>query len=138
MIICEQITVEQEGIDRVRNMYAPRDLDVFQLVPPDFNVIITQIYAEAGHPAVTWDSCWDVYLTLLRRLEALLLRDAIDINDRWGYTLTQAQDDCVNEIELLPDLEELRGGESVIGPYYMGGVNNGDGLGLDSPFLGDF
>ncbi|KAJ7240684.1 hypothetical protein C8J57DRAFT_1527356 [Mycena rebaudengoi] len=42
-----------------------------------------------------------------------------------------ARDDYAKEIELLPNLRPLRNGDSVIGPggfYYMGGVNNGDGL----------
>ncbi|KAJ7098442.1 hypothetical protein C8R43DRAFT_1141491 [Mycena crocata] len=48
-----------------------------------------------------------------------------------GYTLTAARDDYAKEIELTTNLQPLGNRDSVIGPgglYYMGGVNNGDGL----------
>ncbi|KAJ7721440.1 hypothetical protein DFH07DRAFT_681133, partial [Mycena maculata] len=59
------IKVEQEAIDMVRALYAPPDHEVFQLVPPDFHAIIAQMYAEIGQPAVTRESCWNIYLQLL-------------------------------------------------------------------------
>ncbi|KAJ7644524.1 hypothetical protein FB45DRAFT_691567, partial [Roridomyces roridus] len=106
--------------------YAPQDHDVFQLVPADFNLIITQIYTDAGQPTVDRQSYWDVYLTLLRRLEIHLLGGPVDIEAQWGFTM-QDKVNGANELELLQGLEELRGGESAAGQYYMGGVNNGDG-----------
>ncbi|KAF8188880.1 hypothetical protein K438DRAFT_1764135 [Mycena galopus ATCC 62051] len=39
----EQIKIRQDAIDTGRNLYAPRDHKVFQLVPPDFSVIISQL-----------------------------------------------------------------------------------------------
>ncbi|KAJ6461455.1 hypothetical protein C8R45DRAFT_1056028 [Mycena sanguinolenta] len=82
-------SVFQEAIDTVRNLYCPQDHEVFQLVPPDFAVIITQLYVEIGEPPITRISCWDVYLRLLH---------------------------CVHTLD------------DINGSYYMGGVNNGDGL----------
>ncbi|KAJ7176192.1 hypothetical protein C8R43DRAFT_942992 [Mycena crocata] len=121
------------AIDKVRALYAPKEHEVFQLVPPDFQAIITQMYTEMGQPPVTRNNCWDVYLHLLGRFRALDDTHNIpaDIDEHWGYALTAAWDDCAKEIELTPNLRPLRNGDSVIGPgglYYMGGVNNGDGL----------
>ena len=121
----------------MRGLYAPEDHQVFQLVPPDFGVIITQMYVKMGQPSVTRESCWDIYLQLLRCFHTL---DAIynvphEVDAKWGYALTMARDDCANEIELLPNLRPLRNGDAVIGAdgfYYMGGVNNGEGLGESS------
>ncbi|KAJ7453164.1 hypothetical protein FB451DRAFT_1185414 [Mycena latifolia] len=42
-----------------------------------------------------------------------------------------ARDEHAEKMELIPDLQPLRNGDSVVGPngsYYMGGVNNGQGL----------
>ncbi|KAJ7926368.1 hypothetical protein B0H13DRAFT_1862403 [Mycena leptocephala] len=53
------------------------------------------------------------------------------IDEKWGYALTMARDNYAKETELIPNLQPLRNGDSVIGPdgfYYMGGVNNGEGL----------
>ena len=55
-----------------------------------------------------------------------------DIDTKWGYALTMARDDCAKEIDLLPNLRPLRNGDAVIGKdgfYYMGSVNNEEGLG---------
>ncbi|KAJ7791157.1 hypothetical protein B0H14DRAFT_2395934 [Mycena olivaceomarginata] len=132
-----KVMVRQDAIDQVRNLYAPKDHAVFQLVPPDFAVIINQLYCEIGQPPVTRQTCWDIYLQLLNRFHALddMYNIPHGIDEKWGYALTMARDDYVKEIELIPNLQPLRNGDSVIGPdgfYYMGGVNNGEGLG-ESP-----
>ncbi|KAJ6474357.1 hypothetical protein C8R45DRAFT_835079 [Mycena sanguinolenta] len=129
-----KIKVRQDAIDTVRNLYAPRDHEVFELVPPDFSVIISQMYVELGQPPVTRQSCWNIYLALLDHFHGLddTYNIPADIDAKWGYALTLARDDYAKEIELLPNLRPLRNGDAVIGPggfYYMGGVNNGDGLG---------
>ncbi|KAJ7767595.1 hypothetical protein B0H14DRAFT_2402735 [Mycena olivaceomarginata] len=126
-----KVMVHQDAIDQVRNLYAPKDHAVFQLVPPDFAVIINQLYCEIGQPPVTRQSCWDIYLQLLDCFHAL---DDV-YNEKWGYALTMARDDYAKEIELIPNLPPLHNRDSVIGPdrfYYMGGVNNSEGLG-ESP-----
>ena len=58
-----------------------------------------------------------------------------EIDVKWGCALTLAHDDYAKENE-PPNLQPLRNGDTVIGSngsYYMGGVNNGDGL--SKPFL---
>ncbi|KAJ7771896.1 hypothetical protein B0H14DRAFT_3096030 [Mycena olivaceomarginata] len=118
---------------QIRNLYAPKDHEVFQLVPPDFAAIVSQMYVEIGQPPVTRQSCWDIYLQLLNCFHTLddIYNIPTDVDAKWGYALTLARDDYAKEIELLPNLRPLRNGDSVIGPggfCYMGGVNNGDGL----------
>jgi hypothetical protein len=101
-----QIKVRQDAIDTVRNLYAPRDHEVFQLVPPDFAGIISQMYVEIGQPPVTRQSCWDIYLQLLTSFHTLddMYSIPTDIDAKWGYALTMARDDYAKEIELLPNL----------------------------------
>ncbi|KAJ6475574.1 hypothetical protein C8R45DRAFT_1054726 [Mycena sanguinolenta] len=132
-VLDSRINVNQEAIDTVRNLYCPQDHEVFQLVPPDFAVIITQLYVEIGEPPITRISCWNIYLKLLHCFHTLDDMYSIpeEIDAKWGYALTLARDDYAKEIELLPNLQPLRNGDAVIGSngsYYMGGVNNGDGL----------
>ncbi|KAJ7032819.1 hypothetical protein C8F04DRAFT_958458, partial [Mycena alexandri] len=111
--------------------FAPRENEVFQLVPPDFHAIIAQIYVEIGEPPVTRGSCWDVYRQLLSAFRALDEAHHIphDIDTEWGYMT--AGDEHAGDIELAPNLQPLRNGDDVVGQdgfYYMGGVNNGEGL----------
>ncbi|KAJ7899171.1 hypothetical protein B0H14DRAFT_2241077, partial [Mycena olivaceomarginata] len=109
--------VGQDAIDTVRRIYAPRDHEVFQLVPPDFGMIISQMYNEIGQPPVTRQSCWDIYRQLLHRFHTLddIYHIPEDFDAKWGYALTMARDDYAKEIELLPNLRPLRNGDSVIG-----------------------
>lgn len=129
----KQVKVEPEAIEYVRELYAPKEHEVFQLVPPDFEAIITEMYVSIGQPAVARGTCWDVYRQLLARFHALdnLHNIPQDLDAQWGYALTMARDDHANDNQLIPNLTPLRNGEDVIGPggsYYMGGVNNGEGL----------
>ncbi|KAJ7145459.1 hypothetical protein C8R46DRAFT_1199641 [Mycena filopes] len=112
-----QIKVEPAFIEEVREQFAPRDNEVFELVPPDFHAIIAQIYVEIGEPPITRGTCWDVY------------RQLLDIDAEWGYAM--AGDEHANDIDLTPGLQPLRNGDNVVGAngfYYMGGVNGGQGL----------
>ncbi|KAJ7466082.1 hypothetical protein FB451DRAFT_1178913 [Mycena latifolia] len=55
----------------------------------------------------------------------------VTIDAEWGYALAMAGDEHAEKMELIPELQPLRNGDSVVGPngsYYMGGVNNGQGL----------
>ncbi|KAJ6497335.1 hypothetical protein C8R45DRAFT_822580, partial [Mycena sanguinolenta] len=91
--------------------------EVFQLVPPDFAAIVSQIYVPIGEPPVTRQSCWDIYLQLLNCFHTLdnIYNISTDIDTKWGYALTFARADYAKEIELLPNLQPLRNGDSVIG-----------------------
>ncbi|KAJ7131593.1 hypothetical protein C8R43DRAFT_895941, partial [Mycena crocata] len=128
-----KITVNPEAINDVQLIYAPREHEVFELVSLDFRLIIMKMYDDMGQPVITRDTCWHVYLALLGRFHALDEAHHVphDIDAEWGYALTLARDDFAKEIELLPNLKPLRNGDNVIGSggsYYMGGVNNGEGL----------
>ncbi|KAJ7200583.1 hypothetical protein GGX14DRAFT_571988 [Mycena pura] len=48
-----KVKVEKGAINTVRALYAPKDHEVFQLAPPDFGEIITQIYIEIEQPPIT-------------------------------------------------------------------------------------
>ncbi|KAJ7203033.1 hypothetical protein GGX14DRAFT_399001 [Mycena pura] len=132
-----KIRVVPEHIQTVRELYAPTTHEVFQLVPPDFSTIITGIYGSLGSPPVSRKSCWDVYLALLTGLRQLdaLYNTPVALDKKCGHTLTMAQDESPDGMELLPDLRPLRNGDNVVGAggyYYMGGVNNINGAGLDT------
>ncbi|KAJ7053074.1 hypothetical protein C8F01DRAFT_997387, partial [Mycena amicta] len=124
------VQVKPEAVEQIRNLYAPRDHDVFQLVPKDFAVLASQFYAQMGSPAVTRTNAWTVYLGLLTAFEHLdnLHRIPSEIDTEWGYALTMARDDYrEDELELLPNLKDLAQGRE--GYIYYGGVNNGLGIG---------
>ncbi|KAJ7106244.1 hypothetical protein C8R44DRAFT_745316 [Mycena epipterygia] len=128
-----KIKVDPKAIDQVRSLYAPTDHEVFQLVPPDFQTIIAEMYINIGEPPVTRETCWNVYLQLLAGFRALDEAHQVphDIDVEWGYALTMAGDAHAKDIELMPDLQPLKNSEDVVGPsgsYYMGGVNSGVGL----------
>ncbi|CAK5271654.1 unnamed protein product [Mycena citricolor] len=127
-----KIKADPEGVRKVRNIYASPQHEIFQLVPPDFEVIISDLYTEIGSPAVDRNSCWEVYLQLIAKFKALDKLHSVDqtVDDRWGYALSHAAEEYRDEIAPLPNLKELHGGDGIIGQnVYMGGVNNGDGLG---------
>ncbi|KAF7300898.1 hypothetical protein MKEN_01316100 [Mycena kentingensis (nom. inval.)] len=127
-----KIKVDPNAIQHVRDIYAPRDHDVFKLVPEDFSIIAMDFYAALGSPTVTRDNVWEVYLGILKQFEQL---DAIhrippEMDSQWGYALTMARDDYrVDDLELIPNLKLLEQGSG--SHAYYGGVNNGRGLGPD-------
>ncbi|KAJ7693462.1 hypothetical protein B0H14DRAFT_3661875, partial [Mycena olivaceomarginata] len=123
------IRVNPIAIAEVRNLYAPPDHDVFELVPRDFAIIVGQIYQQLGQPSVTRTNCWDIYMDILTRFQHLdsLRGVPAERDEQWGYALTMARDDYKDDIELIPNLRPLHNGADVIGPdgtYYMGGVCN--------------
>ncbi|KAF7308070.1 hypothetical protein MKEN_01169300 [Mycena kentingensis (nom. inval.)] len=127
-----KIKFDPNAIQQVRDIYAPRDHDVFKLVPEDISIIAMDFYAALGSPTVTRDNVWEVYLGILKQFEQL---DAIhrippEMDSQWGYALTMARDDYrVDDLELIPNLKLLEQGSG--SHAYYGGVNNGRGLGPD-------
>ncbi|KAJ7480783.1 hypothetical protein FB451DRAFT_1030888, partial [Mycena latifolia] len=114
--------------------YAPPDHEVFELVPPDFAQLATAFYLELGQPAVTRTNVWNIYMVLLTRFEPLdnVHQVPAELDQHRGYALTMARDHYEDDIALIPNLTPLRNGADVVGPdgsFYMGGVNNGLGLG---------
>ncbi|KAK6984136.1 hypothetical protein R3P38DRAFT_3333007 [Favolaschia claudopus] len=122
-----KIQVDPTAVAHVRNLYAPPDHDVFQLVLEGFALLATDSYAQINSPPITRSNVWNVYLEILLRFQHLdnLHRIPQILDECWGYALTMARDDHEDDIALLPNLPPL---ESDPENYYMGGVNNGRGL----------
>ncbi|KAJ7840173.1 hypothetical protein B0H14DRAFT_2587571 [Mycena olivaceomarginata] len=89
------IRVNPIAIAEVRNLYAPPDHDVFELVPRDFAIIVGQIYQQLGQPSVTRTNGWDVYMDILTRFQHLDSLHGVpaERDKQWGYALTMARDD---------------------------------------------
>ncbi|KAJ6613175.1 hypothetical protein B0H10DRAFT_1806111, partial [Mycena sp. CBHHK59/15] len=87
-----KIQVDPAAITHVRNLYAPPDHEVFELVPKDFAELAAEFYAQIGHPPITRTNVWDIYLALLSRFQHLdnLHRIPAQLDNERGYTLTLA------------------------------------------------
>ena len=124
-----QIAVEPEAIQYVRDLYAPPSDPTFELVPAAFATYADIFYRGLGSQEISWDNVWDIYRDLLFRFEQL---DEIeDIVEEWE-TQVNLMDDDPPAIPLMDGQQDMLGGEEVLdedGAYYMGGLNNGLGLG---------
>ncbi|KAG1844036.1 hypothetical protein DFJ58DRAFT_717670 [Suillus subalutaceus] len=65
-----KIQVEREALDHVHDLYIDPSHIVFDLVPKPFSEFMEHCYTELGHPLVTRQTTWDVYLRLLAIVEA--------------------------------------------------------------------
>ncbi|KAG6846489.1 hypothetical protein H0H93_013661 [Arthromyces matolae] len=122
-----KIKVDKEAIDYVRNLYAPQDHPVFQLVPPTFAEYAVQFYEAMNAPPVSRHNIWEVYLILLDKFHELEEIPEAYHADWYRVAMT----DEPEPLQLLEGLCELANGEDGMdsdGNYYMGGVNNGAGL----------
>jgi len=91
-----------------------------------------------GSPAVNSENIWDVYQELLAQFEQL--DDAVDFIEECEIYLAMLEAQINNEENLAPVGKDLLGGPenpATDSAYYMGGVNNGLGLGK-SPQLPAF
>lgn len=127
-----QIGVEQAAIDHVRNTYAPPNDPVFELVPPEFGQYASILYQSMGSPSINSDNVWNIYRELLHRFEHL--DDAVNFLEECQVYLNILDDqvDLDDEVAVPPTGIALYGGpddQDADGNYYMGGVNNGRGLG---------
>ncbi|KAJ7751758.1 hypothetical protein DFH07DRAFT_1032206 [Mycena maculata] len=95
-ILETMIKVEQEAVDSVHALYGPKDHEIFQLVPPDFQAIITEMYVQLGQPPVTRESCWDVYLQLLDAEQSAELDRMLDEDE--PIVQQDEQDDDTSDI----------------------------------------
>ncbi|KAI0666123.1 hypothetical protein C8Q78DRAFT_1072612 [Trametes maxima] len=67
-----KILVEPEKVAEVRERYsAPPDDPVFQLVPPAFEQLASEIYTSMGKPSISHESIWTVYVEMLTTLQVL-------------------------------------------------------------------
>lgn len=137
-----QVKVEQEALDHVRQLYAPPDDPVFELVPPVFARHAHALYEAMGHPEVTSNNVWDIYRGILQGLEAIQHASEEEAQE-YTYCLEQWEvqasllegNDQDSEVVPYPLIEgrDLLGGvdnPNSDGDYYLGGVNNGQGLGM--------
>jgi hypothetical protein len=113
-----QIGIEQCAIDHVRGLYINASHPVFDLVPPTLGSYFASRYERLGHPAITRDSVWAVYLEML---------DAMQRDDDLPAAIRPMDDE--EELPLLADHADLPFEEDGTGFYYMGGVDGGRGLG---------
>lgn len=127
--------MEQPAVDYVHQLYAPPDDPVFQLVPPTFENFISVLYMSMDSPVVTRQTVWDIYRELHHRFSHL--DEALVMLPEWeaaaGQSAQFSDSDAGCEVELLQglkDLEDQRGPDA-----YMGGVNNGRGLGQFTDFV---
>ncbi|KDR77552.1 hypothetical protein GALMADRAFT_65908 [Galerina marginata CBS 339.88] len=124
-----KIQVEQAAIDHVRQAFAPPSDPVFELVPSEFGKYAGILYTSMGSPTVNSENVWDIYRELVHRFEHL--DDAADFNEECQVYLDTLEDQSDIEIAVPPLGVELYGGienPDTNGDYYMGGVNNGQGL----------
>jgi hypothetical protein len=128
------VQVQPEAIEHVRQLYAPAEDSVFELVPPVFDNFAKVLYQSMGSPSVTSENVWDIYRELLFRFEHL--DEAIECVEEWEIQLSLTDHDSDDEqYPMMEGQRDLLGGsdsmnDSEGGDYYMGGVNNGMGLGL--------
>lgn len=104
---------------------------MFELVPPTFAEYATELYKKMGKPDITRENVWAIYLELLDSFHQMEEIPESDHGEWYRHT-TLAREDTVDPIALLDGLQELPQGIDRLredGSYYMGGVNNGEGLG---------
>ena len=59
-------------LTEAEGLWAPADDPIFQLVPPPFQEVVNQCYKDLGCPPVTFDTFWEVYITLRDSVEAAI------------------------------------------------------------------
>lgn len=122
--------MQPAAIEHVRALYAPADDPVFDLVPASFDHYANALYKSMGSPILTRESLWQVYRELLYRFQNL--DAAIAFTQEWQDACVGVDDLVDPAYDLLSGLRELHNGldsQREDGSYYMGGVNNGEGLG---------
>ncbi|EGN93682.1 hypothetical protein SERLA73DRAFT_78547 [Serpula lacrymans var. lacrymans S7.3] len=125
-----KVIVSPDAVEHVRNLYAPKDHAVFELVPVKFSALAEIFYNGMGHPAVERETVWPIYCALLCQFEQYKDNAA---QDEWLQDLARLQDITtkdVAKIVLLDGMDELPNGMDKPRPdgsYYMGGVNKGHG-----------
>ncbi|KAG1801180.1 hypothetical protein EV424DRAFT_1351975 [Suillus variegatus] len=104
-----KVTVTQDAIDHVRNLYVKPDHPVFDLVPQPLNNFIGRCYDDLGHPPVIRQSLFEQLPAAIRSLT-----DATDLDE--------------GALPLLDNQRDLFFHKDIDGAYYMGGVHGGQGL----------
>ena len=119
--------------------HAPPSSDpVFELVPPVFAQYAEEAYTQIGRPELNPANIWQVYLKMIQILDNITntsginsSKECIDAVDEWQVAESLQDPNGVTD-SLYPLMEgrELFGGiEQDDGSLYLGGVNDGQGLG---------
>lgn len=73
----EQVLIPDHILSEAEEEWAPDNDPIFQLVPPDFQIIVSKCYDDLGKPAVTFDKFWEVYCNLRDRVEEVISEDIV-------------------------------------------------------------
>ncbi|KIK61520.1 hypothetical protein GYMLUDRAFT_243681 [Collybiopsis luxurians FD-317 M1] len=125
------IDPEADYIKEAKQLYAPPDHPVFELVPLEFDHWARQYYTQIGNPPVTRHNVWEVYDQLVAKfrsnaplVETFNLQSFHDDRDEFVGEVQQALGQTVGDT--VDDLQPLRYDEDT---GYMGGIRGG--LGMD-------
>lgn len=122
-----QVLVPPEHLKRVRDLYAPADHPIFQLVPPSFSQHCELFYAALGSPPITRATVWDIYNGILAQFNHMSQEETNPYVNMWNQSHILGLQDQWTGDEAIP---ELQGTELAKASYhYEGGVNGGRGLG---------
>ncbi|KAG7089711.1 hypothetical protein E1B28_011366 [Marasmius oreades] len=125
-------------LQEAENLWAPRDHEVFELVPKDFAVLIEHVYVHIlNKPELTRENVWSVYMDILECLEQLPTVKELPLSgyneDDEDYSLNTGDKEMI--AHLGPELQNLQQLLVDQDEYYMGGVNSG--LGAEGDIMGD-
>lgn len=133
-----KVKVQPEAFQYVREKFAPSSDPVFELVPPIFAQYAGEVYTQIGRPELNPANIWQVYLKMVQMLLNITnasgadsSQECIDAVDEWQVT-ESLQDPNREPDSPYPLIEgrELFGGiKQDDGFLYLGGVNEGRGLG---------
>ncbi|KAG2140564.1 hypothetical protein DEU56DRAFT_734950, partial [Suillus clintonianus] len=118
-----KIKVKCEVLDHVRDLYIDPSHVVFDFVLHLFSEFMEHCYTELGHPLVTRQTAWDVYLRLLT---------IVQVSEEIPHHI-KLYDEAEQELTILLLIEnhqELPYREDGNGTYYMGRVGSCLGLGM--------
>ncbi|KAG1814046.1 uncharacterized protein BJ212DRAFT_1300900 [Suillus subaureus] len=117
-----KVTVKQNAIDHVRNIYVKPDHPVFDLVPKLLNDLIQDCYDDLGHPPVTHQSMWTIYLDLYHSIQHSAQIPAI------VDSLTDVTNSDKEPLPLLENQKDLFFNGDTDSAYYMGCIHGGHSL----------
>jgi len=136
-----KVKIQPEAFKYVREKFAPPSDPVFELVPPFFAEHAGEVYAQIGSPALAAATIWQVYREMIQRLQDFTMQrrhenqDYIEGMDEWQSRQKQNQDEEPDLPYPLIEGRELFGGtEREDGSIYLGGVNEGRGIGKQKTY----
>ncbi|KAJ8090301.1 hypothetical protein PM082_018897 [Marasmius tenuissimus] len=106
------VTVSKEVFEEARNLYAPPNDPVFELVPPVFDIVIKAAHSRIGSPAPTYDTFWGVYMALLAEVREACVAIAADMESG----LAREAEIFNVHMELMPGQRFRPGMDNLPGP----------------------